>query len=188
MSKQEEVSDSLGMHLWDTTTGELSPETHINFYLKSHSSAVCLHFPICLEWMLSWHQPPSSKRFESHKSTPADDEWSWDQTNTASPSDHRKWGGKINPSKNHPQIVWFHNTWLSNQLFVTIEHFKVKLDIVIISMCVNLHGVVFTAIRLFHFLSSLYVSMHKCVLVYVRWNKWAFSLNACVCKWVWKAM
>lgn len=67
MSKQEEVSDGLGMHLWDTTTGELSvrpsvrpsiylphftlthtqPHTHTNCHLHN-TAAVCLHFPSAL--------------------------------------------------------------------------------------------------------------------------------------------
>lgn len=57
MSKQEEVSDSLGMHLRDTTTRELSPETHTDTHQllsKKVTAGVCLHsLAVCLEWMLS---------------------------------------------------------------------------------------------------------------------------------------
>lgn len=43
MSKMEEVSDDLRMHLWDTTTGELSyAHTNAHFYLYV-TAAVCLH-------------------------------------------------------------------------------------------------------------------------------------------------
>lgn len=70
MSKQEEVSDGPGTHLWDTTTGELSvsvsvcplhPLSHPRRLSSIRHSSSLSSFPQRPAWMLSRQQPPSCR-------------------------------------------------------------------------------------------------------------------------------